>query len=99
MCRHNIYIIVIDVILTVGCMVDFISVPVTSGFISATSVIIIIAQLQGLLGLKYKSVNIVDNLYKIFKNINKIQLADVTLGICSIAFLLIFRVSFGIISG
>ncbi|CAL1686971.1 unnamed protein product [Lasius platythorax] len=78
-------------VLNLGCMVDFISVPVTSGFISATSVIIIIAQLQGLLGLKYKSVNIVDNLYKMFKNINKIQLADVTLGICSIVFLLIFR--------
>lgn len=78
-------------VLNLGFMIDFISIPVTSGFISATSVIIIIAQLQGLLGLKYKSVNNVDNLYKMFKNINKIQLADVTLGICSIIFLLIFR--------
>jgi len=73
--------------------VDFISVPVTSGFISAGAVIIIIAQLQGLLGLKYKSTNIADNLYKVFKNINKIQFADFTLGIFSIVFLLIFRVS------
>jgi len=80
-------------------MVDFISVPVTSGFISATSAIIIISQLQGLFGLKYKSVNIADNLYKLFKNITKTQLGDITLGICSIIFLLIFRVSFGIISG
>ncbi|XP_029176003.1 sodium-independent sulfate anion transporter-like [Nylanderia fulva] len=77
--------------LNLGFMVDFISVPVTSGFISAASVIIIISQLQGLLGLKYKSVNTADNLYKMFKNINKIQLADVTLGICSIIFLLLFR--------
>lgn len=78
-------------VLNLGCMVDFISIPVTSGFISATSVIIIIAQLQGLLGLKYKSANILDNLYKLFKNMNKVRLADVTLGICSIIFLLIFR--------
>ncbi|EFN65713.1 Sodium-independent sulfate anion transporter [Camponotus floridanus] len=78
-------------IFNLGCMVDFISVPVTSGFISATSAIIIISQLQGLFGLKYKSVNIADNLYKLFKNITKTQLGDITLGICSIIFLLIFR--------
>lgn len=91
--------IIIDVIFTVGCMVDFISVPVTSGFISATSAIIIISQLQGLFGLKYKSANIANNLYKLFKNIPNAQLGDITLGICSIIFLLTFRVSFGIISG
>ncbi|KAH0945080.1 hypothetical protein HN011_004172 [Eciton burchellii] len=78
-------------ILNLGFIVDFISIPVTSAFMSATSVIIIISQMQGLLGLKYKSANIVDNLYKMFKNINKIQLPDLILGICSIAFLLIFK--------
>jgi len=83
---------------SVGFIVDFISIPVTSAFMSATSVIIIISQMQGLLGLKYKSANIVDNLYKMFKNINNIQLPDLTLGICSIAFLLIFKVSAKIIS-
>lgn len=72
---------------------NFISVPVTSGFMSAGALIIIIAQLQGLLGLKYKSDNIADNLYKIFKNISKTRLADFALGIFSIVFLLIFRVS------
>lgn len=77
---------------------DFISVPVTSGFVSAGAFIIIIAQMQGLLGLKYKSENIADNLYKLFKNINKIRLADSALGIFSILFLLIFRVSAGIIN-
>lgn len=77
---------------------DFISVPVTSGFVSAGSLIIIIAQLQGLLGLKYKSANIVDNLYKMFKNIHKIELFDFGLGIFSLMFLLVFRVSVGIIN-
>ncbi|KAL6252201.1 hypothetical protein P5V15_007360 [Pogonomyrmex californicus] len=78
-------------VLNLGFMVNFISVPVTSGFMSAGAVIIIIAQLQGLLGLKYKSANIADNLYKLFKNINKIRLIDFALGIFSIVFLLIFR--------
>ncbi|XP_012058265.1 PREDICTED: sodium-independent sulfate anion transporter-like [Atta cephalotes] len=78
-------------VLNLGFLVDFISVPVTSGFVSAGAFIIIIAQMQGLLGLKYKSENIADNLYKLFKNINKIQLADSALGIFSILFLLIFR--------
>ncbi|XP_020280914.1 sodium-independent sulfate anion transporter-like isoform X2 [Pseudomyrmex gracilis] len=78
-------------VLHLGFIVDFISMPVTSSFISATSVIIIIAQLQGLLGLKYKSANIVDNIYKMFKNISQIRPTDLTLGICSIIFLLFFR--------
>ncbi|KYM92093.1 Sodium-independent sulfate anion transporter [Atta colombica] len=78
-------------VLNLGFLVDFISVPVTSGFVSAGAFIIITAQMQGLLGLKYKSENIADNLYKLFKNINKIQLADSALGIFSILFLLIFR--------
>nr|XP_012233809.1 PREDICTED: sodium-independent sulfate anion transporter-like [Linepithema humile] len=78
-------------LLNLGFMIDFISAPVTSGFISATSVIIIIAQLQGLLGLKYNSTNIVDNLYKLFLNVTEIRPTDVTLGICSMIFLLIFR--------
>ncbi|XP_011860503.1 PREDICTED: sodium-independent sulfate anion transporter-like [Vollenhovia emeryi] len=78
-------------VLNLGFLVDFISVPVTSGFMSAGALIIIIAQLQGLLGLKHKSENIADNLYKIVQNINNARPADFTLGIFSIAFLLIFR--------
>ncbi|XP_014476138.1 PREDICTED: sodium-independent sulfate anion transporter-like isoform X4 [Dinoponera quadriceps] len=78
-------------VLNLGFLVDFISIPVTSGFISATSMIIIIAQLQGLLGLKYRSVNIIDNLYKLCKNIGNIRLPDLALGICSILFLLLFK--------
>lgn len=68
--------------------------PVTSGFTSATSIIIIISQLQGLLGLKFKAHNIIDNLRKIFQNIENIRVADLILGLCSIIFLLFFRVSF-----
>ncbi|CAD1473052.1 unnamed protein product [Heterotrigona itama] len=72
-------------------LVDFISMPVTSGFTSATSIIIIVSQLQGLLGLRFKAHNIIGNLIKIFQNIKNIRMPDFILGICSIAFLLFFR--------
>ncbi|XP_026299754.1 sodium-independent sulfate anion transporter isoform X2 [Apis mellifera] len=78
-------------VLRLGFLVDFISMPVTSGFTSATSIIIIISQLQGLLGLKFKAHNIIDNLRKIFQNIENIRVADLILGLCSIIFLLFFR--------
>ncbi|XP_018392216.1 PREDICTED: sodium-independent sulfate anion transporter-like [Cyphomyrmex costatus] len=78
-------------VLNLGFLVDFISVPVTSGFMSAGALIIIISQLQGLLGLKYKSKNVLDNLYKLFSNINKVRLTDSALGVFSLIFLLVFR--------
>ncbi|XP_053995526.1 sodium-independent sulfate anion transporter-like [Hylaeus anthracinus] len=78
-------------ILHLGFLVDFISIPVTSGFTSATSIIIIVAQLQGLLGLKFKASSVVADLIKICQNIRNIRVPDMTLGLCSIAFLLSFR--------
>ncbi|KAG5324414.1 S2611 protein, partial [Acromyrmex heyeri] len=78
-------------VLNLGFLVDFISVPVTSGFMSAGALIIVIAQLQGFLGLKYKSKSITDNLYQLFKNINKVRLTDFTLAISSFIFLLILK--------
>lgn len=78
-------------LLRLGFLVDFISMPVTSGFTSATSIIIIVSQLQGLLGLRFKAHNITDNLIKIFQNIKNMRMPDFILGICSIAFLLFFR--------
>ncbi|XP_003487915.1 sodium-independent sulfate anion transporter [Bombus impatiens] len=78
-------------LLRLGFLVDFISMPVTSGFTSATSIIIIVSQLQGLLGLKFKAHSIVDNLSKIFQNVQNVRMPDFLLGICSIAFLLFFR--------
>nr|XP_033327467.1 sodium-independent sulfate anion transporter-like [Megalopta genalis] len=74
-----------------GFLVDFISIPVTSGFTSATSIIIIVSQLQGLLGLKFKASSVAGNMIKIFENFRKIRLPDFILGISSIAFLLFFR--------
>ncbi|KAJ8683151.1 hypothetical protein QAD02_018943, partial [Eretmocerus hayati] len=77
--------------LNLGFLVDFISLPVTSGFTSATAVIIIVSQLKGLLGLKFQSENMVDQLSKICRNYEKIRLADCLLGVTSIAILLTLR--------
>lgn len=44
--------------------------------------------------MKFKAHNIVDNLQKIFQNIENVRVADLILGLCSIVFLLFFRVSF-----
>ncbi|XP_051158559.1 sodium-independent sulfate anion transporter-like [Leptopilina boulardi] len=78
-------------LLNLGFLVDFISIPVTSGFTSATSVIIIIGQIQRLLGIKYKSKNILDNMIKLFQNIHQIRLNDTLLGLSSIIILLMIR--------
>ncbi|KAK0173739.1 hypothetical protein PV328_006890 [Microctonus aethiopoides] len=49
-------------IMNLGFLVDFISIPVTSGFTSATSIIIIISQLPGLVGLRIRSESMVDRI-------------------------------------
>ncbi|XP_023245583.1 sodium-independent sulfate anion transporter-like isoform X2 [Copidosoma floridanum] len=78
-------------LLDLGFLVDFISLPVTSGFTSATSVIIIVSQLKGLLGLKFQSVNLLDQMIKICLNVKKIKLGDTALGISSLVALLCLR--------
>ncbi|XP_043280771.1 sodium-independent sulfate anion transporter-like isoform X2 [Venturia canescens] len=78
-------------LLHLGFLVDFISMPVTSGFTSATSMIIIVSQLRGLFGLSYKSGNVVDTIIKLFKHIGDIRMADTVLGFVCIVFLLFFR--------
>ncbi|CAH0723345.1 unnamed protein product, partial [Brenthis ino] len=78
-------------ILHLGVLIDFISVPVTVGFTSATSVIIAVSQLKGLLGLQFKSRGFIDTLKKVFLNLPNAKLADSTLGITSIVVLLLMR--------
>ncbi|XP_029041225.2 sodium-independent sulfate anion transporter-like [Osmia bicornis bicornis] len=78
-------------VLRLGFLVDFISMPVTSSFTSATSIIIIVSQLPGLLGIKAKGHTTAENIVKICQNLTKIRVPDFILGLCSIAFLLFFR--------
>ncbi|CAG9584710.1 unnamed protein product [Danaus chrysippus] len=78
-------------ILHLGVLIDFISVPVTVGFTSATSVIIAVSQLKGLLGLQFKSRGFLDTLKKVFQNLPNAKLADSTLGVSCIVILLLMR--------
>ncbi|XP_045448781.1 sodium-independent sulfate anion transporter [Melitaea cinxia] len=78
-------------ILHLGVLIDFISVPVTVGFTSATSVIIAVSQLKGLLGLQFKSKGFIDNLKKVIINIPHAKLADSALGVSCIIVLLLMR--------
>jgi len=76
-----------------GVLLDFISVPVSIGFTSATSVIIIVSQLKGLLGLKFSSNTFVENVAQVFKNLPNVRFGDTLLGFICIAALLLLRVN------
>lgn len=78
-------------ILNLGILVDFISIPVTVGFTSATSVIIAVSQFKGLLGLKFVSGSFVDTLVKVYQNIHKVRLSDCILSIACIVVLIALR--------
>lgn len=76
-----------------GFLVDFISTPVISGFTSATSVIIILTQIKGLLGLKFKHQGIIDLFVKLFSSFDKIRAADASLGISCVVLLFAIKVT------
>ncbi|XP_052740362.1 sodium-independent sulfate anion transporter [Bicyclus anynana] len=78
-------------ILHLGVLIDFISVPVTVGFTSATSVIIAVSQLKGLFGLQFRSKGFMDNVKKVVVNLPNATIADSTLGVTCIVILLIMR--------
>lgn len=76
-----------------GVLIDFISIPVTVGFTSATSVIIACSQVKGLLGLSFKSSGFIDTVKNIGLHVHETQLWDATLGFSCIVVLLLMRVS------
>lgn len=78
-------------ILHLGVLIDFISIPVTVGFTSATSVIIACSQLKGLLGLEFTSAGFLDTLQKVYNHIGETRLEDTTLGIVCISILILLR--------
>lgn len=80
-------------VLNLGVLVDFISIPVTVGFTSATSVIIGASQIKSLLGLKISSSGFVDTITKVSQNIHKTKFSDATLGFGCIAILMLLRVN------
>ncbi|KAL0841340.1 hypothetical protein ABMA28_015052 [Loxostege sticticalis] len=71
-----------------GFLVEFVSLPVVSGFTSAAAVTIASSQLKGLLGLKFKSESFIGTWTGVFKNIGQSRMADtlLSLGCCIVLF-------------
>lgn len=82
---------VLMAVLRLGVLVEFISQPVTVGFTTATSVIIVVSQIKGLLGLSFTSEGFLPTLKKIAENIHETKFWDTTLGLVCIAILLLLR--------
>lgn len=71
---------------------EFISFPVTAGFVSAAAVTIASSQLKNLLGIKGGGNEFLESWKNLFENIQDTRVGDVTLGVCTILLLLIGRV-------
>lgn len=78
-------------VLNLGVLIDFISIPVTVGFTSATSVIIAASQIKSLLGLQFTASDFLDTITKVCKNIHNTRLADTVLGFVCIFILISLR--------
>ena len=71
---------------------EFISFPVTAGFISAAAVTIASSQLKNLLGIKGSGNEFLESWENFFNHVQETKAGDVTLGVCTILLLLIGRV-------
>lgn len=71
---------------------EFISFPVTAGFISAAAFTIASSQMKNLLGITGSGNEFLEAWENVFHNIQDTRAGDVTLGICTIVLLLIGRV-------
>ncbi|CAH1236511.1 unnamed protein product [Diabrotica balteata] len=78
-------------LLNLGFIVDFISPCLTSGFTSATTIIIIIAQLKNLFGISIQSHNVLQILREFVQKIDQIKVSDTLMGFGCIGFLVVFK--------
>ncbi|CAH0723069.1 unnamed protein product, partial [Brenthis ino] len=78
-------------LLRLGFLVDLISPSVTSGFTSATAMIIVIAQLKGLLGLSFVAESPAENLWLIAQRWRLVRPADCALAAVCCTLLLLLR--------
>lgn len=74
-----------------GFFVNFISHPVISGFISASSVLIIVSQIKHILGVFGTSENVMAQLYSLFTSITESNIPTLIIGLSAILLLLFFR--------
>lgn len=79
-------------LLRMGFLVNFISKPVTSAFISAAALIILVGQLKTLLGLKIaNSSQVFDLARQIFENLDKSNMYDLLLGVLGAVFIVLVK--------
>lgn len=76
----------------VGFLLDFISLPVITGFTSAAAINIASSQFKSLLGIPGRSEDLVDTLKSIFKNSKQINLWDILLGTTTLFGLVLLKV-------
>ncbi|XP_066592490.1 sodium-independent sulfate anion transporter-like [Prorops nasuta] len=78
-------------LLHLGFLVDFISMPVISGFTDAAALMIATSQLGTLLGISGRGDSFIDSLSQVFNNIIKISPWDTVLGISSMLVLICLK--------
>ncbi|XP_025270448.1 sodium-independent sulfate anion transporter isoform X1 [Camponotus floridanus] len=74
-----------------GFLLDFVSLPVITGFTSAAAINIASSQFKSLLGIPGKSESFLDSLIVIFKNLYQIRYQDTLLGIATIIVLVLLK--------
>lgn len=79
-------------ILRLGFLVEFVSIPVVSGFTSAASVIIACSQIKNLLGLKIHGESFIEIWRVLASNIGQTRIPDLILSCCCILTLLTLKV-------
>ncbi|XP_022209395.2 sodium-independent sulfate anion transporter [Drosophila obscura] len=77
--------------LRLGFIFEFISMPVIKAFSSATAILVIESQLKVLLGIKYLVAGLLSSVSTLSSRIDESNMADLTMGICAIAFLLLLE--------
>ncbi|CAG0895869.1 unnamed protein product, partial [Cyprideis torosa] len=80
-------------VLHLGFLIDFISAPVISAFVSAAAITIASSQLSSLLGIKFQKRprGLPETYLRLFQNIKEIQLGDALMGIICIIVLTLLR--------
>ena len=79
-------------ILRLGFLVEFVSIPVVSGFTSAASLIIACSQIKSLLGLKIHGESFVEIWRELINNVHRTKIPDLILSCCCILILLTLKV-------
>lgn len=79
-------------LLQFGFLVDFISMPVISGFTTAAAITIASSQFPTILGIPGRTDSIIDSVFKVFENLSKVEPWDTTLGLSSVVLLVLLKV-------